>query len=216
MDRTKKYTIIFVVICFLSIGTVGIYQLFNPVKNDGSTTEIVDNEELTTKTDDEDASQEPSENTEEKTPSESTTNQKNETTKSTEKNGPKQESTQTKDTTTQPGQKEETVEKKKTICVQIKVKGIDETILNSSVETEQGKTVFDILKKVTSEKGIELKSSGPSKIVYINGIGGLNEFDHGPRSGWTYKVNGSYPSKSAGSYILENGDQIEWIYTKNG
>ncbi len=42
------------------------------------------------------------------------------------------------------------------------------------------------------------------------------EFDYGSRSGWKYKVNGSYPSVGAGGYVLKDGDQVEWIYTTNG
>lgn len=47
----------------------------------------------------------------------------------------------------------------------------------------------------------------------MEGINNLFEFDHGPRSGWLYRVNGSMHSKSAGAFTVNAGDVIEWLYT---
>ena len=43
-------------------------------------------------------------------------------------------------------------------------------------------------------------------------IDGLKEFDHGPSSGWMYKVNGTPPNIGAGAYRLKAGDQVIWYY----
>ena len=48
--------------------------------------------------------------------------------------------------------------------------------------------------------------------VYFAAIGGLAEKEHGATSGWMYAVNGVKPSKSAGSYVLHDGDTVSWGY----
>jgi len=50
-------------------------------------------------------------------------------------------------------------------------------------------------------------------MVYISGINHIYEFDYGELSGWMYRVNGGTPSVGCGSYILSDGDKIEWLYT---
>jgi hypothetical protein len=47
----------------------------------------------------------------------------------------------------------------------------------------------------------------------VEGINNLFEFDHGAKSGWLYRVNGSMYSKSAGAFTVKAGDVIEWLYT---
>jgi len=60
--------------------------------------------------------------------------------------------------------------------------------------------------------GVRLNARG----AYIAGIGGLNERDLGPRSGWLYSVNGQFPAMSASIFRLSTGDTIVWHYTVNG
>lgn len=74
---------------------------------------------------------------------------------------------------------------------------------------EQGATVFDVLEAVAKENGITLKYQSKS---YIQAINGLAEKDCGSGSGWTYRVNGVKPNKSAAKYELSDGDIIEWYY----
>ena len=74
---------------------------------------------------------------------------------------------------------------------------------------EQGDTVFDVLEAAAKENGISLKYQSKS---YIQAIGGLAEKDCGGGSGWTYKVNGAKPNKSAAKYEIAEGDTIEWYY----
>ncbi|MCH5317741.1 MAG: DUF4430 domain-containing protein [Eubacterium sp.] len=74
---------------------------------------------------------------------------------------------------------------------------------------EPGDTVFDILEAVAKENGITLTYQSKS---YIQAINGLAERDCGAGSGWTYKVNGVKPNKSAAKYEIADGDIIEWYY----
>lgn len=83
---------------------------------------------------------------------------------------------------------------------------------NESYTAEQGATVFDVLKALSSENGFGLKYQ---RKTYIQGIGGLNELDCGKSSGWKYLVNGEFVLKPASSYVLENGDLVEWRYITN-
>ena len=74
---------------------------------------------------------------------------------------------------------------------------------------KKGATVFDVLEAAAKENGITLKYQSKS---YIQAINGLAEKDCGGSSGWTYKVNGVKPNKSAAKYELADGDIIEWYY----
>lgn len=74
---------------------------------------------------------------------------------------------------------------------------------------KKGATVFDVLEAAAKENGITLKYQSKS---YIQAIDGLAEKDCGGSSGWTYKVNGVKPNKSAAKYELADGDIIEWYY----
>jgi len=89
------------------------------------------------------------------------------------------------------------------------------TILSSRTVTfNEGDTVFDVLKRVCSSKGIQLEYSWSAVYgsYYVEGIGNLYEFDCGPMSGWRFSVNGWYPNYGCSSYTLSDGDSIAWIY----
>ena len=93
------------------------------------------------------------------------------------------------------------------------------TILaTSSVEFEDGETVFDVLTRVCEYAGIQIEYSWTAiyDSYYIEGINNLYEFDCGNESGWMYKVNGWFPNYGCSSYELEDGDNIVWCYTCNG
>lgn len=93
------------------------------------------------------------------------------------------------------------------------------TILaTSSVEFEEGETVFDVLNRVCEYAGIQIEYSWSPvyNSYYIEGINNLYEFDCGNESGWMYKVNGWFPNYGCSSYSLEDGDNIVWCYTCNG
>lgn len=74
---------------------------------------------------------------------------------------------------------------------------------------KNGKSAFDLLSNACKENGISLYYEEKS---YIKGIGGLNEKDCTPESGWMYRVNGNYINKAAIRYILNDGDKVEFYY----
>lgn len=77
----------------------------------------------------------------------------------------------------------------------------------------QGETVYDILTQCARENGIHLDTTGSDTLAYVKAINYLYEYDCGELSGWMYRVNGQSPSAGCGSYILQDGDTIEWLYT---
>jgi hypothetical protein len=83
----------------------------------------------------------------------------------------------------------------------------------TEVEIAKEETVLDVLKKVTRQNNIPMSFRGKKSTAYVEGINNLFEFDHGAKSGWLYKVNGSFYSKSAGEFTLKANDVIEWLYT---
>lgn len=78
-----------------------------------------------------------------------------------------------------------------------------------TINVKKGSSVFDALKTVTKSKKIHLEYSGS----YIEGIGNLYEFDGGELSGWMYSVNNDFPRVGCDSYIIQDGDVIQWVYT---
>jgi hypothetical protein len=83
------------------------------------------------------------------------------------------------------------------------------------VEFNSGETVLDLLLRVTRSKKIQMEFSGSKSNGYVRGIDNLYEFDKGPGSGWIVSVNGAPITVSSGAYFVEEGDIIEWRYTKD-
>jgi hypothetical protein len=75
----------------------------------------------------------------------------------------------------------------------------------------EGESALAVLQRECRNAGIALDSSGG----YVRGIGGLYEFDGGQKSGWMFAVNGRYPNYGASSYTVNNGDSIQWRYTRD-
>ncbi|MBI3291128.1 DUF4430 domain-containing protein [Candidatus Falkowbacteria bacterium] len=74
-------------------------------------------------------------------------------------------------------------------------------------------TVFDLLKKTTTENNISLsyKDYGQELGVFIESINNL-ENDISGNKYWQYWVNGGYAEIGASNYHLKDGDTIEWRY----
>ena len=84
----------------------------------------------------------------------------------------------------------------------------------TTVEIEDGQTVFDVLAYVCSKYKIHMSyRGGTSSGCYVDGINNLFEFDGGRWSGWMYCVNKWYPNYGCGVYYVKAGDVIEWNYT---
>lgn len=124
-------------------------------------------------------------------------------------------SKENKNNSSQNNNKNETnqnVEENNNISVNVKVIGINEIMMNGNLKVEKGNTAFSVLKSCASNKGIKVLTSGFGSTIYVRGIGDLVEKEHGPLSGWMYKVNNVAPNKSAGSYKLSDGDNVVWYY----
>ena len=85
----------------------------------------------------------------------------------------------------------------------------------TTVTFYEGESVFDVLQRVCTERGIHMESSWTPiyNSAYVEGIHNLYEFDCGELSGWMYRVNGWYPNYGCSRYQLKDGDVVEWRFT---
>ena len=85
----------------------------------------------------------------------------------------------------------------------------------TTVELEDGDTVFDVLSRVVRNNGIHMEyvNTPAYNSAYIEGIANLYEKDCGSGSGWMYCVNGWYPDYGCSQYDVNDGDVINWNYT---
>lgn len=86
---------------------------------------------------------------------------------------------------------------------------------DGNMEALTTETVWDVLSRLASKKGISIQASYSSKYnsYYIEGVNGLAEFDNGSNSGWMYTVNGSHPEVGVSARYVKNGDVIILHYT---
>lgn len=82
-------------------------------------------------------------------------------------------------------------------------------LAETEYDFEAGETVYDILVEACRANNIQTEFSGG----YISGMNYIYEFDYGELSGWMYFVNGEEASVGCNSYILSDGDRIQWIYS---
>lgn len=96
--------------------------------------------------------------------------------------------------------------------VSVKVIGVNSTMMQGNIEVNSSSTAYSVLRELAKQNGKSISTKGFGSTVYVSGIDGLKEFDHGPSSGWMYKVNGTPPNIGAGAYRLKAGDQVIWYY----
>ncbi len=88
----------------------------------------------------------------------------------------------------------------------------------SPVKFAKGDSVFDVMRKTCKTAGIDIDYD--YAVAYtgykITSIKGISEKKYGNSSGWMYRVNGWYPNYSSSSYVLNDGDVIVWVFTKDG
>ena len=99
---------------------------------------------------------------------------------------------------------------KQTVSVQ--VIGVNSTMMQGNIEVNSSSTAYSVLRELAKQNGKSISTKRFGSTVYVSGIDGLKEFDHGPSSGWMYKVNGTPPNIGAGAYRLKAGDQVIWYY----
>ena len=232
IDQKTKLVIVFVIIVLIAIGGVGIYHSVHPPvkvevktekkkvsKKKAAEKKVAPKIEANTpKTD---TSTKPANTQEQSTQlKQATQKQATQTTPSTKKT-PVPQKTQT--STSQAAQKPEAAQTKQEAAVtqsqpvkqepseeqiHVTITGINENFYNSDMPLKEGATAYSIL----SETGLSYKKTGFGSATYVRAINGLAEKDHGPLSGWMYKVNGVAPNISAGGYKLKKGDQVVWYY----
>ena len=96
-----------------------------------------------------------------------------------------------------------------TVTCSIDSSAADGSVGGSATLTfEKGATAYDALVATNGNVNAVSTSMG----LYVSAIGGLAEKEYGATSGWTYYVNGSFPSYSAGNYVLSDGDAVSWVY----
>ena len=83
----------------------------------------------------------------------------------------------------------------------------------TEVTVLEGDTAFTLLERVCAERGLALDVQRGLSGVYVQGIGGVREFDCGALSGWLFRINGEIRSTDSGSVVLQDGDVLEFLYT---
>lgn len=231
---TKKLAIAFVAIAFLFIfgftayrGVTGQFQsqptISNEVKSATKKKETSKTEETKQEETKQIESQEESKKTDTKSSASSSKQEtKKQETKKTETKSSsiKQETKKTETNTssskheTSAHQQVETPKQDIPVkqTVSIKVIGINTTMMQGNIEVSSSSTAYSVLKELAKQNGKSISTKGFGSTVYVSGIDGLKEFDHGPSSGWMYKVNGTPPNIGAGAYRLKAGDQVIWYY----
>ena len=96
--------------------------------------------------------------------------------------------------------------------VSVQVIGVNSIMMQGNIEVNSSSTAYSVLRELAKQNGKSISTKGFGSTVYVSGIDGLKEFDHGPSSGWMYKVNGTPPNIGAGAYRLKAGDQVIWYY----
>ncbi len=157
---------------------------------------------------------------ESKNTTESTNTAKKETPKQETTSQPKKEETKPKTTETKPKTTEtkpkatEPPATKATITV-IGPADVGTLISTTEVAFKDGDTILDVLLQIAKKEGIHVDYTGSGAMGYVVGIDNYYEFDYGPKSGWTCKLNGSTLSKSSDAIKVKEGDRIDWIYTED-
>lgn len=96
--------------------------------------------------------------------------------------------------------------------VSVRVIGVNSTMMQGDIEVNSSSTAYSVLRELAKQNGKSISTKGFGSTVYVSGIDGLKEFDHGPSSGWMYKVNGTPPNIGAGAYKVKAGDTVIWYY----
>ena len=78
----------------------------------------------------------------------------------------------------------------------------------------EGDTAFSLLERVCAERGLALEAQRGIGSVYVQGIGGVREFDCWPcsRAGCSAST-ARFASTDSGSVVLQDGDILEFLYT---
>ena len=71
-------------------------------------------------------------------------------------------------------------------------------------------TVLQAMESINPEQGFTFTAKDSAGSKMIESINGLANDD---QNFWLYEVNGKSATVGAGEYILQNGDEVNWIYS---
>ena len=76
-----------------------------------------------------------------------------------------------------------------------------------------GDTAYSLLRRT----GLTISSRGNHQWggMYVSAINGWGEFSDGDGSGWNVSVNGVFITRSASLQVLNDGDNVEWLFTRD-
>lgn len=221
MNKTKKYLILFLSICFLLIISVGIKQTISSEHSASQTTNVsTDTTEKKETSNQQSQENEDTEKKEEQKTESSTENSSKQETKTTNKqtteNNQKNENANVSQSqqASQESQNDHDQEPVETITYNMVIKGKGSNIYCDNITINDGQTVYDVLQEVTTQNHISFYAIQSQYGMYIVDIGGLRAANYGgsANNGWVYQVNGLSPANSADQYILKSTDRIEWKY----
>ncbi|MBM6929749.1 DUF4430 domain-containing protein [[Clostridium] spiroforme] len=230
MNKTKKYLIVFLAVCFVFIVSVGIKQTFWSNQADNQVISHKEEKKTAAKTNENDvkATQENDENetsvqeskTENEEESKSTTDTSQTTNKTSEKKSTNQSSSTQQNSnitaSSQPSEETQNNSSKpvETVSYNLVIKGKGSYVLQENITIQDGQTVYDVLISATKQHHIEFQAIESQYGMYVVNIGGLKAANYGgnANNGWVYEINGSHVGTSADKKILKSTDQIEWIY----
>lgn len=230
MNKTKKYLILFLAVCFVFIVSVGIKQTFWSNQADNQVISHKEEKKTAAKTNENDvkATQENDENetsvqeskTENEEESKSTTDTSQTTNKTSEKKSTGQSSSTQQNSSitasSQPSEETQNNSSKpvETVSYNLVIKGKGSYVLQENITIQDGQTVYDVLLSATKQHHIEFQAIESQYGMYVVNIGGLKAANYGgnANNGWVYEINGSHVGTSADKKILKSTDQIEWIY----
>lgn len=230
MNKTKKYLILFLAVCFVFIVSVGIKQTFWSNQTDNQVISHKEEKKTAAKTNENDvkATQENDENetsvqeskTENEEESKSTTDTSQTTNKTSEKKSTNQSSSTQQNSnitaSSQPSEETQNNSSKpvETVSYNLVIKGKGSYVLQENITIQDGQTVYDVLLSATKQHHIEFQAIESQYGMYVVNIGGLKAANYGgnANNGWVYEINGSHVGTSADKKNLKSTDQIEWIY----
>ncbi|MBM6879255.1 DUF4430 domain-containing protein [[Clostridium] spiroforme] len=230
MNKTKKYLILFLAVCFVFIVSVGIKQTFWSNQTDNQVISHKEEKKTAAKTNENDvkATQENDENetsvqeskTENEEESKNTTDTSQTTNKTSEKKSTNQSSSTQQNSnitvSSQPSEETQNNSSKpvETVSYNLVIKGKGSYVLQENITIQDGQTVYDVLLSATKQHHIEFQAIESQYGMYVVNIDGLKAANYGgnANNGWVYEINGSHVGTSADKKILKSTDQIEWIY----
>lgn len=208
MDKTKKHIIELVILSFVLIGIITLYNMNASATRNVTTTSQVESAQTQsqgkTKSDTSDSSSNKGKSTQK-----SKTSAKKTSPKTSSKTSSSASSSSASSSGSS-GSSAKTVE-----GPSLTITGVNGTMACGNVAYSEGMSAYDALVKLCGDQGLSINKKGSGVTLYISGIGGLKEKQYGPMSGWMYKVNGVAPNKSAGAYTLNKSDTVVFYYVKD-